>query len=126
MRKTPWKLLHEHPPALVRLCARRRVRGKTVRALSIQEIALAAGLPLARVQAISQSVDWEGISIPEAERFVAGCGFDPLNGQDRNRQSAYRRACQKTPSKFAFLKRSPWWKTEFLPLIERLRSRKAS
>ena len=118
MSKTPWQQMHANPPALVRLCARRRLKRKTVRAISLQEIAIASGLPLARVQVISQSLNWEGISIPEAERFCAGCNFDPMNPVDRNRQSAYRRSCKNQP--FAFLRKSPWWETEFLPLINRL------
>lgn len=120
--KSPWKLLQKHPPALIRLQARRRVAGKTVRAVSLQEIAIASGLPLARVQVISQSMNWDGITIPEAERFVRGCNFDPLNAADRNRQSAYKRSCQNQP--FAFLRRSPWWETEFRPLIQSLKLRR--
>jgi len=124
--RSPWKLLYDHPPALIRLCARRRVRGKTVRAISLQEIAIASGLPLARVQVISQSVTWDGVTIPEAERFVAGCNFDPLNPADRNRQNAYKRSCTTRPSKFLFLRQSPWWETEFRPLIDLLKSARAS
>lgn len=110
--------------------ARRKVApgSKHVRAVSIEEIAIAAGLPLARVQAIAGSMSWDHITIPEAERFVAACGFDPLNPNDRNRKKAYERTCQKRPptKRFAYLRNSPWWEKEFLPLIQRLQSRKAS
>lgn len=123
---TAWQLLTANPPAKVRLMARRRVLGKTVRAVSLQEISIASGLPLARVQAISQSTTWDGITIPEAERFIAGCNFDPLSPADRNRQSAYTRSCKSRKSQFAFLRKSPWWETEFLPLIQLLRSRRVS
>lgn len=128
MSRLPWKLLHDNPPARVRLYARRRVKTKTVRAISLQEIAIASGLPLARVQTISQCLNWEGITITEAERFVAGCGYDPLNPQDRNRQSAYDRSCQtrQKMTSFTYLKKSPFWATEFLPLIKRLKARKQS
>ena len=126
MSKNAWRILHDDPPALIRLCARRRVRGKTVRAMALQEIAITSGLPLARVQVISQSTSWDGITIPEAERFIAGCNFDPLDPADRNRQSAYERSCKTSRSKFAFLKKSPWWLSEFLPLIQLLRARKVS
>jgi hypothetical protein len=125
-RKSPWKILHAHPPALVRLCARRPVKGKTIRAVSIQEIAITSGLPLERVREISQSVNWDNITIPEAERFIAGCNFDPLSSNDRNRQSAYNRSCQNRKPQFKFLKASPWWETEFLPLIRLLQSQRAS
>lgn len=128
MSKPAWKILHKHPPALIRLWARRRVKTKTVRAISLQEIAIASGLPLARVQVIAASLNWTGITIPEAERFIAGCNFDPLDPADRNRQSSYERSCLKrnSSSRFAYLKKSPLWLTEFRPLIERLRSQKAS
>lgn len=106
--------------------ARRKLVGKTVRAISIQEIAIASGMPLARVSAIAQSTTWDGVTIPEAERFCAACGFDPLNPDDRNRQSAYNRSCKTRRSQFAFLKKSPWWESEFLPLIQLLKQNKAS
>ncbi len=128
MSKSAWKILSKNPPALIRLMARRRVKTKTVRAVSLQEIAIASGLPLARVQIIAQSLNWDGISIPEAERFIAGCNFDPLDPADRNRQTSYERSCKKRTksSHFAYLKKSPLWQTEFLPLIERLTLPKAS
>ena len=125
MRKTAWKLLNDHPPALIRLMARRKVVGKRVRAMSLQEIAIAAGMPLSRVDVIGRSVSWSGISVPEAERFCVGCGFDPLCPADRNRKSAYERSCKARRSKFQYLKDSPHW-SEFLSLIRRLEeSRKA-
>lgn len=126
MSKSAWKILSSHPPAKIRLMARRRLAGKTVRAVSIQEIAIASGLPLTRVKVIAQQLDWKGVDIPEAERFCAGCNFDPLDPDDRNRQSAYERSCKNRQSQFAFLRKSPWWETEFLPLIESLKRRKAS
>ena len=46
--KSCWKILEEHPPALVRLLARRRLKGKLVSAMSAQEVAIQAGLPLSR------------------------------------------------------------------------------
>ena len=96
-----------------------------MRAVSLQEIAIAAGMPLHRVQQIAHSLTWENVTISEAERFILGCNFDPLNPADRNRQSAYERSCQNR-SPFAFLRKSPLWVTEFLPLIESLKSLHAS
>jgi hypothetical protein len=125
-RKSGWKFLASYPPAKIRLMARRRMAGKTVRAVSLQEIAIASGLRLARVKVISQQLDWVGVDILEAERFCAACNFDPLNPDDRNRQFAYERSCKTRKRRFAFLRKSPWWETEFLPLIESLRHRRAS
>lgn len=122
MRKSAWKLLSEHPPALVRLFARRKVAGKNVVVMSIEEIAIASGIQLKRCIEISNQTSWDGVTIAEAERFIAGCGWDPLSYIDRNRKNAYARACQKTKSKYHYLRKSPYWATELLPLIRRLRS----
>lgn len=97
-----------------------------MRAVSLQEISIVAGIPLPRTEAISKSLDWEGITVAEAERFIRGCNFDPLDPADRNRQAAYNRSCQHRRTKFTFLKKSPLWATEFLPLIQLLKSRRAS
>jgi len=125
---TPWKHLTENPPFLVRLMARRSVGGKHVVSMSLAEIAIASGLPLARVSEISASDSWDQVTVGEAARFCAACQFDPLNTLDRNRKAAYFRQCQKQPhqTRFQFLRKSPAWKTELLPLISRLRSLRTS
>lgn len=104
--------------------ARRQVKGKCVRALTLQEIAIASGLSLDRVTQISWQTDWDSISITEAERFLAGCNFDPLSAEDRNRKNAYVRASRKRnpASIFAYLKRSPLWKSQYQPRISLLKS----
>jgi len=122
-------ILINHPPAAVRLFARRKKspKSKQIEVLTLQEIAISSGLPMVRVKAISQMVTWDTVTIPEAERFCAGCQFDPLNPADRNRKSAYTRSCQKksTPP-YSYLRKSPLWLTEFVPLIRRLQSQKRS
>lgn len=123
--KSAWKHLQEHPPAMVRLLARRRTTGKSVRAMTLQEIAITSGLAFSRTTEISQKLSWDGVDIPEAERFCAGCHFDPLSTTDRNRQKAYARACRRW-TLFAYLKKHPLWHSEFEPLINRLRSQRAS
>jgi hypothetical protein len=99
---------------------------KHVRAVSIQEIAIASGMPLSRVKEIAQSVTWDDITITEAERFCVGCNFDPLNPVDRNRQAAYERTCKTRPHRLEFMLKAPWWQTELRPLIEKLRRAKNS
>jgi hypothetical protein len=121
-----WKLLRDHPPALIRLFSRRVFAPKHVRAVSIQEIAIASGMPLSRVKEIAQSVTWDDVTITEAERFCVGCNFDPLNPVHRNRQSAYERTCKTRPHRLEFLLKAPWWESELKPLIEKLRRAKNS
>ena len=118
-RKSPWQHLQDHPPALVRLFARRRTPDGVLTVMTLQEIAIASGITLARVREISTQIDWSGVTVEEAQRFIAGCAFDPLSYRDRNRKAAYTRKCPK----FRYLKASPLWKNELAPLIFRLRSK---
>jgi hypothetical protein len=128
MRKTPWQHLKANPPAFVFLMARRCTNGKNVRSLSLEEVAIGGGLTLDRTREISWQISWDGVSIPEAERYLAGCNFDPLNADDRNRKGAYVRASKKRnpASIYAYLKNSPLWTKEYLPRINLLRFPKKS
>lgn len=127
-RKTAWQHLRLNPPAFVFLMARRTTSGKRVLALSPEEVAIGSGIKLSRIHEISMQTNWEGVSIPEAERYLAGCNFDPLNPDDRNRKSAYIRASKKrNPDKlYSYLKNSPLWIKEYLPRINLLRSLRKS
>jgi hypothetical protein len=119
-----WEALHAYPPAVIRLAARATTAGKHVRALSHREIAITANIPLARVLEISQLLTWEPVLIGEAKRFCEACGFDPTNAQHRRRQCGYLRKCQqKYPGRAPhYLRTSPLWSTEILPLIQSVRS----
>lgn len=112
------------PPIVVRLAARRGT-GKVCAALSHTEVAIAAGLPLSRVIAISQMFSWHAVTLGEAESFCTACRFDPTLNQDRNRQLSYVNLCQRKYPGLPpyYLSHSPYWRTEFLPLIQRLKSR---
>lgn len=103
---------------MVRLFARRNGR-----AISREEIAITSGIPLARIIEISQSLSWDGITIPDPERFCAACHFDPTNPNDLRRQRNYAYVCnRKKMGRIPYyLRASPYWLTEFLPLIQRLR-----
>lgn len=116
-----WQALQTHPPALIRLYAR-RVRGSKVEAVTAEEIAVSSGIPLARVIEISGCLDWSTTTITEAERFCAAAGFDPTSARDRNRERAYSRICQKNRPRFQWLKRHPRFESEFRPLIAALRN----
>jgi hypothetical protein len=119
-----WDWLRVFPPAVVRLAARTATAGKNVRALSHREIAIAANIPLVRVEEISGLLSWETVTLGEAERFVAACGFDPTNAKHRHRQREYLRVCQtKYPGQPPhYLRSSPLWSLELLPLIRRIKS----
>lgn len=115
--ESQWKHFETYPPAAVRVMARVKVVGKTVRALTDEEIAIASGLPLDRVRAISQLLSWESVNFGDVRRFCLGCGFDPLSSTDRNRAGAYLRS----KGRFAYLRKSPHFSTRFVTLINNLR-----
>jgi len=110
-----WEKLEQFPPPLVRCLARRKMRGRAVRALSDQEVAIQSdGLTTLEVRAVSSTEDWDSISIGTAKSFCKGCGFDPLSAQDRNGAGAYMRSNPQ----FVYLKNHAHWKTTFLPLVK--------
>jgi len=116
-----WRAMSSHPPALIRLYAR-KVRGRTIEAITGEEIAIVSGIPLDRVQEISALTNWDSVTIPEAERFCLACNFDPTSARDRNRERAYSRTCRRpNRPRFLWLKNHPKYRSEFLPLIEVLR-----
>jgi hypothetical protein len=124
-----WAAFYEYPPILIRLLARRKIgTGKHVEAMSNQMVAIAAGLPLARVEEIQQKLTPDGVTFPEMHKFCRGCNFDPTNSADRTRLQAYQYACQKNPQRptFLYLRKSPYWETVFRPLIRRLKSQRTS
>lgn len=122
-----WRALRLFPPIVVRLNARVPTVGKLRRWPSHAEVAITAGMPFARVLAISESLSWELVRIGEAERFCAACRFDPTSGRDRKRMATYLRLCQKKhPNQLPpYLRKSPQWANEIQPLIYRLRSSSA-
>jgi len=123
-----WQSLADHPPVLVRILARRRTAGSHVEAISTEEVAITSDIPLSRVRELSTLLSWDNVTMGEAERFCRACAFDPTRPADLNRYRAYSYQCKKFPAKqwFQYLRRSPWWATEFVPLINLLRSRPKS
>jgi len=110
-----WKLIDDYPPPLIRCLARQRLRGKRIRAVSDEEIAIRADLPVYRVQEIYKSPSWDPVPVGEMRKFCHGCDFDPENRDDRNRATAYKN--QKGGAKFTYLKESAWWDSVFRPLL---------
>ena len=120
---TFWQALDSFAPIVVRLSARFVYSHDHPRAISIREIAISSGIPLSRVIQISESFSWDDVTIGEARRFCAACNFDPTNAKHRRRQYDYIQKCQTHPNRPPhFLKVSPFWETEILPLIHRLKS----
>lgn len=110
-----WKYLEKYPPPAVRILARRR-NGRIV-ALSDQEIAIEADLPLHRVVELARSRNWDDIPFGEIKKFCSGCGFDPFSSIDRNRAMALERYYQTTERRWQYLKSSGHWEDTYLPLI---------
>ena len=117
-KKTPWGIIVEFPPPLVRLLAKESVSFKHVRALSDREVAIGAEMPLDDVRRISRLSSWDDVTISEMRRFCHGCRFDPFDYRDRNRVRAYSR----NSPKFSYLKASPYWSETFQPLIRILKN----
>ena len=113
-----WKWFDKYPPPLVRCLARRKLSGSHVVAMSDEEVALRADIPVTRIKEISTKTRWNDIPIEEAKSFCDACNFDIFNSADRNRAGAYLRK----GAKFQYLKVSPHWKTTFLPLIQVMKS----
>lgn len=121
-KKTPWEILEYYPPALVRLLARKQFAPKHVRAMSDQEIAVVAELPVTEIRRISRLTSWDNVQMANVRSFCEGCNFDPFDCYDRNRARAYTRSS----GKFSYLKQSGHWDDTFLPIIRILENAKKS
>lgn len=115
MKKTVWSLLEQHPPALVRLMARRKIGTKRVVALLDEEIAVRSGIPTDEVKWIYQQRTWNEVPFGKMQKFIEACEFDPTSSADRNRANAYLH--QRGGPRYSYLKQSPAWGSVFYPLI---------
>jgi hypothetical protein len=113
--KNTWALVDKYPPYLVRCLAKKKTGTKQIQAISDEDIAILADIPLARVREIYNSWTWGEATVQEMRGFCSACDFDPESSSDRNRLSAYKN--QKGGPKFTYLKKSPWWNSVFRPLI---------
>ena len=113
--KNTWDLIDKYPPYLVRCLARKKTGTKQIQAVSDEDIAILAQIPLIRVVEIYNSRSWDPFTVKEMRSFCSACDFDPEDSVDRNRLCAYKN--QKGGPKFTYLKKSPWWNSVFRPLI---------
>ncbi len=121
MAGTTWTHLEKFPPPYVRLLAKRRGGGTSDMAIPDAEIAVRADMEIDRVREISRSSSWDEIPLGELRRFLIACDFDPTNADDRQRVSVYESICTKRNTvPFHYLRRSPKWESEFLPLVRML------
>lgn len=120
--RTCWQYFTQFPPPFVRLLARQGSGGATA-AITDAELAIRSGLSIDRVRAISRMPNWDEVAIGEARKFFEACGFDPTCANHRQRVAVYEAVCRRRNSApFFYLRRSPKWEGEFLPLIQLLPS----
>ena len=109
-----WKKTEIYSPALCRLMARKK-GGRPMGTLDICNAA--TSLTPAQVESISQSTDWSHIDIGAAEDFLKAVRMDFCSWADMHRASEYL----KSKPTFEHLRKSPEWKSYWLPLLVRWR-----
>lgn len=116
--RSPWDYLDAFPPPYCRLLGKEPGGGSADMAIPAAILAIRANLRLSRVWEICQQETWDDIPTSEMRRFFKGINFDPTNAQDRARVTKYEIICQeRKTAPFHYLRRSPKWETEFLPLL---------
>lgn len=123
-----WEVLAEFPPYYVRILAKTPKPGRgTDLAISDAEIAIGSGLDINRVREISRMMGWHAVTLLEFGAFTKACNFDPTSAADRRRCNQYEYICtRRKVIPFAYLRSSPKWESEFLPLVKMLKYRTAS
>jgi hypothetical protein len=120
-----WEVLTEFPPYYVRCLAKNPKPGRGADlAISDADIAIVADLEINRVREISRMTDWKEVRITEFLAFTTACNFDPTDSNDRRRAYQYEYICTKRKVvPFGYLRSSPKWESEFLPLVKIIMSR---
>ena len=117
---TFWGALHAFPPYYVRLLAK---NGRAT-ALSDADIAIASGIDINRIREIKFYKEWDKVTVGEMLRYTAACNFDPTRNSDRTRARDYEYQCTKRNMiPFRFLRKSPKWESEILPVLKLLRTK---
>jgi hypothetical protein len=127
MRKPPetlWRVLEEFPPYYVRILAKRPGSGLRDLGLTDADIAIASNIPLSRVREICRMTNWHECFVGEVLAFTLACNFDPANPSDRRRVHQYQYLAKKRGYRpFQWLKMSPKYESETLPLLQLLREK---
>lgn len=110
-----WQTTELIPPILARLLARIPRR----RSLTDGEIAQKSGLSIDRVFVIQHLTTWDGVSIPEARKFLIGCSIDFCNYEQLNRAKVY---LLDRETSWKYLRTSAEWRTKYEPLMRRWRA----
>jgi hypothetical protein len=120
---SPWSFLDEFPPSIVRLMAREG-RGRANRWLTDEEVAIASGLTLDRVNELKLKQSWDDVVLSDIRKFCAGCGFDPTSSHDRRTKVyIYYSVCKKqNVEPFLYLRKNPKWR-EFKRELARAREK---
>ena len=104
------------PPVVVRLLAR-SYHGpqKKCTALSDEEVAARAKIPVELVRHVSRLTSWEHVEVGLMFKFLTGCGADLNDRRWLFRNTNYMAQLDRLPR---YLVASPHWHTTFKPLIE--------
>lgn len=113
-----WEYLDAFPPPYCRCLAKEPGSGRCDMAVTDAELAIRSGIPIDRVREISRMENWDAVSLGEMRAFFKGSNFDPTNAECRQRISQYQHKCQTRKTvPFLYLRKSPKWETELLPLL---------
>jgi hypothetical protein len=128
MNKRPatlWQALERFPPVQVRILAKKRGSGLRDLGLSDADIAITSGLPLSRVRELARMTDWLDVTVREIFAFTIACGFDPACPEDRQRVRSYEYLAKKRGRPVCqYIKKSPRFESEYLPLLQIIRAQK--
>lgn len=99
-------------PVVCRLLARRIINHNHVVPLTDEEIRDTSGLAMADVKSLSYTPSWHGVPVDKLVAFTKACGVD-----FDNRQALQRHSKMMDGMRFAYLRRSPMWRTHFQPMF---------
>lgn len=116
--KLEQKLLR-FPPILLRLLA-----SKGCKPLTTGEISERSGLSPAMVEALSQTLSWDSVTVEQFQKFQKGCQLNLDNRSQIKRVLVYLAgrklpSGQRKPPTFRYLRKDPNWEGYYLPLMKR-------
>ena len=119
---TLWAAMAMFPPYYVRLLAKSGGVG-AIKAMSDAEVAIASGIDINRIREIKFMTTWDRVTYREIVDYTMACNFDPTSPKDRMRVRNYENICKmRNATPFQYLKVSPKYESEFLPLLKILKA----